>query len=357
MAKHIDTLDVQLSLRGEVRENIKSKLSLSPTEEGAYEGSPAYLPYSFFYRCRGFYLIVTVEHEAMIGIETVEKLQEEVIKVVTDFFHITTEDIVKYKVVKTPTTKARVRCDTGKTIVRKIGKSSIHQDLVEINRIEYKNDFRLKVDEEKLVIMDILRILADRSNKCEKGKWIYSNRINCTYSSDRNNYVSITCYFKEYERLEKGDTTGATRYKNIFRTEVKVKNKHLNYQKKHRDKTLARYFNIKVAQEYFQKYIEPIFYTEPFYRLDVAIDKITNAENLKEFQKVRLSAFITRINGVGITKAKDEHDIDTVTEYINRLRELHINPLCFSPIIDGTTIGIEKLDNFTLFENSISEDI
>ncbi len=372
MANHTDTVDIQLSLKSDVVETVKSKLYSSSDEAGIYILSPSYLPVAFRYQCRGYYLIVKLSHEFTAGIETAEELKEKVIQLVIDFFHISTFDIVKYKVVKTSKFKIRVRSSTGKVIERKIGGNKIHQDFVEINRIEYKNDYQLKVADEKFVAMDIFRISADNSKSLQKGEWKYSNRTNCTYESDKNNHVSITCYFKEYERLKDGDIKGSEKYKNILRTEVKVKNAHLNYQRRnnHRDKTLANYFKTDVAQEYFQNYIEPIFYTEPFYRLDIALNIISQygeddedeeknkkKEHLKNFQKARLSAFLTRINEVGITAVKAEHDVETFKNYIKKIRELGINPLCFSPIINGKPISIEKMENFTLFENAIEEDI
>lgn len=364
MAKHIDTLDVQLSLHGGVKKLIKSKLYPSSTEAGVYELSPSYLPVAFKYRCRGYYLIVKLSHEFMVGIETSEELQDKVIQVVIDFFHISTADIVKYQVVKTPTCKIRVRCKSGEYITGKIGGNKIHQDLVEINRFEYKNDYKLKVYDEQLAAQDIFRIASDTVKGADKGQYKYSNRTNCTYSSERNNHVSITCYFKEYERLENGDLEGAEKFKKILRTEVKVKDKHLNYKKDVRDKTLANYFKEEVAQEYFTEYIEPVFYTEPFYRLDVALDKIQEYEPktkedivVKQLEKDRVCSFLTRINEVGITEAKSEHSEKTLKKYFGIIKSLGINPLCYSPVIDGKEITIKKMDNFTLFKNSIEEDI
>ncbi len=358
MSKHIDTVDVQLALRPSAKDLIKSKLHPSSTEAGVYKLSPAYLPVAFKYRCRGYYLIVKLSHEFMVGVETAEELQDKVIQVVIDFFHISTADIVKYKVVKTPTSKIRVRCKSGKYITKKIGGNKIHQDLVEINRIEYKNDYKLKVYDEQLATQDIFRIASDTANGADKGRWIYSNRTNCTYSSEKNNHVSITCYFKEYERLENGDIAGAERYKGILRTEVKVKDHHLNYKKDVRDKTLANYFKEEVAQEYFTNYIEPVFYTEHFYRLDVALDKITDDTKLKlsKLDKRRTCSFITEINQFGISEVESKYSNKTFKKYIAIIRGLRINPLCFSPVIDGKEITIEKMDNFTLFINGISND-
>lgn len=364
MSKHIDTLDVQLSLKGDVKKLIKRKLYPSSDEERVYELSPAYLSVAFKYRCRGYYLIVKLSHEFMIGVETAEELQDKVMQVVIDFFHISTADIVKYKVVKTPTSKIRIRDKSGKYITGKIGGNKIHQDLVEINRIEYKNDYKQKVDDEKLAAIDIFRIASDTVRGADKGRWIYSNRTNCTYNSERNNHVSITCYFKEYERLADGDAAGAEKYKNILRTEVKVKNRHLDYKKNVRDKTLANYFKEEVAQEYFTNYIEPVFYTEDFYRLDVAIDKIKKYKPktkkdivVTNLEKKRACAFITEINQFGISEVKAKFSEKTFKKYIAIIRNLEINPLCFSPVINGKKITIEKMENFTRFSSSVEQDI
>lgn len=387
MPKYIDTLDVQLSLKPRVKDLIKDKLYPSSDEKGVYKLSPAYLPVAFRYQCRGYYLIVKLQHQFMIDIETVEELQEKVLQLVTDFFHISISDIVKYKVVKTPKSKIRVRCKSGKDITGNLGGNFL-QNLIEINRIEYKNDDRLiAVDDEKLATEDIFRISTDKSNGMIKALWKYSNRTNCTYNSERNNHVSITCYFKEYERLENGDIAGAEKYKGCLRTEVKVKNAHLDYKRKAesnaRDKTLVNYFKEEVAQEYFSKYLEPIFYTEPFYRLDIAKDIIQNyepeekqddkkqeenqednQENKKEkqlqipqFKKDRWCKFLTEINEIGITAVKEKYSDETFKDYINIIRALGINPLCFNPVINGKKLTIEKMENFTLFQNSIDSDI
>ena len=365
MAKHIDTLDVQLALHTGVKDIIKGKLYPSSDEEGVYELSPAYLPVAFRYQCRGYYLIVKLSHQFMVGIETPEELQEKVIQLVTDFFGISTDDIIQYQVIKTPISKLRVKCNSGKEITRILGGKPVLQDLVEINRIEYCNNTKmLNPDVEKLIVADIFRIAPETSRGATKGLWKYPNRVNCTYATDNNTHVAITCYFKEYERLEDGDLEGAEKYKGCLRSEVKLKNAHLNYMKGSRDKTLRNYFKEDVAQEYFTKYLAPIFSTEPFYRVDVALDMIENYEPqsdedivVTDLEKKRACAFIIEINQNGISAVKTKHDDKTFKKYISIVRRLGINPICYSELIDGQVITIEKMKNFTLFSNSISEDI
>lgn len=410
--KNIDTLDVQLCVKPSVKNLIKCKLHHDDTTRygvgGIYFGHHIRKPYSFQYIPRGYYLIVTVEHKAMEGIETAKELQNKIIQMVVDYFHINQNDIVicgtkmldnlvvrKKRILKNAVKKCKYirlkmqdtrsnkkikfriqmqkrwkdeirsyRTSRNKKIRICLGSISKKIDLVEINRIEYKNDYRLKVDDEKLAIIDIFRISPDKVKGANKSIYRYFDRTNCVYRSKNNNYVSITCYFKEYERLEDGDYDGATRYKNILRTEVKVKNKHLNYKKNVRNKTLTNYFKKEVAQEYFTKYVTPIFYTEDYYRLDVAVDIIKNYKPQQKgdiavtnLEKNRVCTFITEINQLGISSVKDTLDDKTFKKYIGILKNLGINPLCFSPVIDGKEITIKKMKNFTLFENGISEDI
>lgn len=356
MSKHIDTLDVQLSIRPSKKETIKHKMFPSLSEEGIYELSLPNLHLGFRYECRGYYLLVKLSHQFMVGIEDSKELENKVLETVTNFFNINLNDISKYKVVNTSSSKIRVKCK-NKQITRKLEENRLSNDVVELNRIEYKNDFRMTEPDEKLAIIDILRISTDKFNKSQKGLWKYHNRTNCTYTTKNNNYVSITCYFKEYERLEAKDIAGAEKYKKIFRTEVKVKNAHLNSYRKYRDKILANYFKPEMAKKYFGKYIQPIFFTEPFFRIDVAISKIYESKKLKESIKTRLGEFLTKINEVGITETRKGYNSRTFRSYIQEVRKIGINPLCFSEFINGKKIEIKKIDNFIMFENSIEEDI
>ncbi len=398
--KNIDTLDVQLCVKSSVADKIKSKLYPDDNTRygvgGMYRCNHISEPYSFKYICRGYYLLVTVEHKAMVGIETAKELQDKVIQMVVDYFHISRDDILIYetvmldklciskKVLKNATSKKKYinvkhigwmiknrikltrkfrqeiqsyRKSNKKKIRLCLGSISKQIDLMGINRVDVKNDYKLKVSDEQLVAQDILRITADKIKRFTKELTIYKNRTNCEYKTKKNNCVAITCYFKEYERLEKGTVTEAEIYQNILRTEVKLKNKHLNDNRNKMDKTLANYFKKEVAQDYFNQYIKPIFYTEPFWRLDVAKLEIYKSEILKDFEKDRLYKFLEDINKFGITDVKDKYDDDTFIEYIKKIRKMGINPLCFSPVIDGKEITIEKMDNFTLLENGIVEDI
>lgn len=402
--KEIDTFDVLFSAQCDVKELIKKKLVRDDTTRygigGAYVGHHPYLPVSFFYICRGYYLQVTVEHEFTTGTTSADEVIDKILQVVTDFFKISIDNISLYatvnldkllykkkRVVKNSVSESKYSklklSDTPRNNIVKskikiirmwsveinrnrykkkcriyLGSISKREDLIETSRIEYKNDAMLELEDKELAAIDIFRITADNRNRNTKVQRRYINRTNCSYENDKNRNVTINCYFKEYERLEKGDIEGASKYKNILRTEVKIKNSHLHYQKRYYGipKTFRNYFSVEMAQKYFKKYIEPIFYTEPFYRLDVAILEIYK-QTLPDFKKDRLAKFLTTINEIGITDTKECYDISTFNGYIKTIRALNINPLCFSPILDGKEITIKKMENFTLFKNSIKEDI
>ena len=401
--KKIDTFDVLLSIKSKVKNNIKRKLVVDDTTRygigGAYSGHHPYLPLSFLYICRGYYLQITIEHEFIVGINSANEVIEKTLQAVTDFFNISRDDIILYETATVSRLKVR-RKRNLKNVIKKYSKNKLKLkdcyssrifrnkliltrrwkslknntynqkkkriylgtarktlDKIEIDRIEYKNDYRLTVDDEALAVIDIFRISSEKSKKLIKVESKYSNRTNCSYESNNNDYVTITSYFKEYERKEKGYEEGTKIYQNILRTEVKVKNKHLNYQKKYRPKTLRNYFTFEMAEKYFKEYVEPIYFKEKFYRLDVAILEIYKKDTLKDFEKDRLSAFLTRINETGITEVKNNYDEKTFKDYTRKIRKLGINPLCFSSVIDNKPISIEKMENFTLFENAIDDDI
>lgn len=365
--KHLDTLDIEIAVKPEVKEKIKSKLA--PINDTGYGIGGAYIGehpsglYSFFYICMCFILIVKVKHQAMVGIDSAEVLQEQLINMITEYFEISRDDIEDIVQVYDTTQKVKIKTKTGKEISKIIGGQQIRVENIAINRSEYKNDYRTKNADEILAIQDIQRISAEKYYSYEQFLYDYSenenSRINSVYAKDGSGYVAVTGYFKEYEQSEKEKPESAEKYKGIFRTEVKLKNGHLNYKKdsKQREKTLKKYFNEDVAREYFEKYAQKIYYTEPYFRIDIAISKIYESKKLKEYMKVRLGEFLTRINEVGITEASKEYNPRTFRNYIKKVREMGINPLCFSKFINGKKIETRKMDNFVMFENSIEEDI
>ena len=113
------------------------------------------------------------------------------------------------------------------------------------------------------------------------------------------------------------------------------------------DKTLDNYYNEEVADECFKRYVEPIFYEEPFYRIDYALIAIQTDRRLTEKEAEKLCKLVIDINKKGFTQAKTEYGYceDTFANHIKLLRDIGINPLTFD-----TNIDLAILHNFTTKE-------
>ncbi len=234
-------------------------------------------------------------------------------------------------------------------------------DLLEIenklNRIDYKHDFEFEENPfaERQALMCILNI--SRNNFYGVCKEALKDGVGIKYKPI-SSYTEVIVYDKEQERKDRLKTRKKSsrveldikEYKNVFRTELRLKNKRLYYNKKHTlqiDKTLNNYYNANISDECFRRYVEPIFYTEPFYRLDYAILAIQSDRRLTEKEAEKLCKLVTDINKKGFTKAKEEYNYseDTFESHIKVLRNIGINPLTFDEDID-----IAFLLNFTTKE-------
>lgn len=112
-------------------------------------------------------------------------------------------------------------------------------------------------------------------------------------------------------------------------------------------KTIDNYYRENIADEHFTRYVEPIFYTEPFWRLDYALLAIKSDRRLTEKEAEKLCKLVIDINKKGFTRAKAEYNYcdDTFENHIKLLRSIGINPLTFDEDID-----IAFLLNFTTKE-------
>ena len=113
------------------------------------------------------------------------------------------------------------------------------------------------------------------------------------------------------------------------------------------DKTIDNYYRENIADEHFTRYVEPIFYTEPFYRIDYALLAIKTDKRLTETEAEKLCKLVTDVYEKGFTRAKAEYKYcdDTFENHIKLLRSIGINPLTFDEDID-----IPFLLNFTTKE-------
>ena len=113
------------------------------------------------------------------------------------------------------------------------------------------------------------------------------------------------------------------------------------------EKTIDNYYKESIADEHFSKYVKPIFYTEPFYRLDYALLAIQTDRRLTEAEAEKLCKLVIDTNEKGFTRAKEEYSYcdDTFEKHIKLLRSIEINPLTFDEDID-----LAILHNFTTKE-------
>lgn len=195
------------------------------------------------------------------------------------------------------------------------------------------------------------------------------------HSEDSSNYLEVIVYNKTQEienRIASGKASKdeLVRYKDVIRTEVKVKNGKLNSNKSQdqlnhktdiRNKSLENYYNDTALQNYYSRNVKKIFGTEAFYRIDTAINLIDKEETIKPKMKEKLITLIKLINTEGYTKAKniwvDTFSLTTFNTHIKRIRKLGINVITFDKVINGVTIDYEYIPNFSLLDNAEIEFI
>ena len=226
-----------------------------------------------------------------------------------------------------------------------------------LNRMDYKHDFEFEYKPfvEKQATAYILKISRTSFNGVYKED--LEEGIGIKYNP-KSSYSELIVYDKEQERKDKLKNKKRTsqtelelkQYKNVLRTELRLKNKRLYYNIKHtlkKDKTLDNYYNEEVADECFRRYVEPIFYTEPFWRIDYALLAIKTDRRLTETEAEKLCMLVTDIHEKGFSRAKAEYKYcdDTFEKHIKLLRLIGINPLTFDEDID-----IAFLPNFTTKE-------
>lgn len=253
---------------------------------------------------------------------------------------------------KTPTS---IDCDNiEKTVINFFEKTfKISINNVEdwyLNRIDYKVDYKIKSNTEKEVIYDLMKLTPKKLGKVVKK--IFDTAVSY---NPRNGYTQVMTYDKERqlvkisyeEAIAKGlDKDG---FKGVMRTEVRIKNRKLNYNKRTwgLTKDLANYLQEDMAQYYFDKYVTKIWFSEPFYRIDIALKKIKFADILTLNMKQKLCNLITRIYYHGITNAEEHYKeiftLETFKSHIKKIRCLGINPLTFN-----SKYNIEKMENFSI---------
>ena len=186
-----------------------------------------------------------------------------------------------------------------------------------------------------------------------------------------SNYMEAELYNKTLQieqRIAEGKTTKTEKlkYKNIFRTEVRVRNGKLNSNKQKKNSTwggkpkiLQTYYNKESTTEIYNSYIPKLFGTNDFYRIDIALDKIKKSTQFNDKMKHKLCKLLETINRSDYTTAKEvwihKYCSSTFIKHIKLIESIGINAITFNMVIDGVKVEREFIKNFTSLNNSIPE--
>ena len=183
---------------------------------------------------------------------------------------------------------------------------------------------------------------------------------------ENGNYIEYAFYDKSEEiRIKvargKADESEIKRYKNIFRSEIRIKNGRLNsnkFENSFMTKELQTYYNEEMSGQLYDKYIKDILGTKDFYRIDVAV-AIVQESKFTPKKRQALEDLLLLVNKLGYTPAESiwiqQHSKATLYNHIHALEDLGINILTFDVTIDDVTVNAEKLVNFSQRSNGVKE--
>ena len=178
-----------------------------------------------------------------------------------------------------------------------------------------------------------------------------------------SNYMEVCLYNKTKEienKIAEGKTieTDRYKYKDVFRTEVKIKNNKLNANKdsgKEPDKAIETYYNNNSTTKLYNTPVEKLFGKNDFFRIDKAFEIIKQTK-MRKSTKIKLIKLLIKINTDGYTEAKKywvkRYSEPTFRSHIKKIEALGINVLTFDKEIDGIEIETEKIKNFTSLKNT-----
>ena len=256
---------------------------------------------------------------------------------------------------------------------------------ITLNRLDYKIDSKISELVEPIVY-NLMSKTSDSLNNVVKSVFEYA----ISYTPE-NGYVETISYNKEKQLLSVRYEDYITdeeleEFKGVFRTEVRIKNRKFNYYKYSENWSLAKdlknYLSEDMKKHFWVKYAEKIWFSEPFYRIDIAIKMIKSNSYLSSYTKNILCDVLRRINKRGYTrtskhyaytkriskieryirsgaskieievlknKALCSEDFSTFRGYIKQIRNLGINPLTFDK-----HFNIEKIENFAKYNSNVA---
>lgn len=326
----VDTITIQFNLNYELNQFVQKgirkgiiPLSYQPFRNGKRQGgiyTASMFPFSSIrFDARHGYVQIMISTVPLLGHEATSNdtstIEEKVISFFEGFFHTPIQYV----------------------------------DGITLNRIDYKVDYRVKSSIETKIFYDLLSIAPATFNGVVK-----TQRKTAIKYCPKTGYIELISYDKEKELCNKlrkkspdeifASNEGLENYIGIIRTEIRVKNRKLNYNKKSLglSKDLDNYLDEYSANYYFEKYAQKVWFTEPFYRIDIAISKIKNCNTLKDKMKDKLCKLVTKINEDGISEAKKLYkNVGTFNSHIKKIRALGINPLTFNE-----AYSVKVIDNF-----------
>ena len=368
----VDTMTMQVNLTyngnnkmlEEVRQSKRTYLERSTYNRGKKRAHLCYIggiaPFSLVYNASCSYICITFNPKLVIGRYPINSDVDNIEQAVKDF------------------------------LMDKLNLPSYYVKDITLNRIDYNIDYRISCEEERQIIYDLMKITSENFGKVVKTLYISA----ITYNP-KNGYVELIVYDKEMERKlaikyddyilcnDVGDN-----FKGIFRTEVRIKNRKLNYYKYSEkwglSKELDNYLSEDMKEYFFRQIAEKIWFAEPFFRIDVALDLIRNNADLKDNMKRKLCNVLKSIRRNGYTRTRNSYanmkriddiqkaiktglpskyierlktqklcpsDFATFNNYIKKIRELGINPLTFNRYYK-----LEKIENFAKYESSAVDD-
>lgn len=273
-----------------------------------------------------------------------------------------------------------------KIIFEELGIPKNYIKSITLHRIDFNVDYRISSDEVREIIYNLMN----------KAKEILGKVVKTTFKTaitylPYNGYVEVITYDKEMEQILKYSyedyeyVENLDKFKGVFRTEVRIMNRKLNQNKRSEiwglTKDLSNYLCENMKKYYWKQYAEKVWFTECFYRIDIAIKMIKQDDTLTEATKVKLIEVLKRINRSGFSKAREfyallkrekqignakdrgatdeqlkamenkrlsSQDFATFNNYIKRIRSLGINPLTFD-----RKFKLEKIENFAKYKGEI----
>lgn len=224
----------------------------------------------------------------------------------------------------------KIKVEINKYLNEVFGYDNVDMVLI---RIDYRKDIKIQDETHK----KLLFYLHKKTLSNYKFKKKYNKYDTTTYFNSRSQQVIV--YDKGRERIAKRQPI-RNYEKDVVRLEVRLLNRHLNYNKTKKGiaKTLDNYFKEEIYKKYILKEAIPLLYRGDYYKLYYA-EKIINNSNITKADKKGIREFLIDISKSSVESVKNKlitnDNGKTVKKYtpykfrkyIKILEKLNINPI------------------------------